>query len=74
MEVRTDTERARHSRKIVLELLASSVDLSTTPEVAGWIKEYDAKPDRFGPDAAQVNEGPRIDNELYVRDYGKCIP
>ena len=39
MEVRTDTERARHSRKIVLELLASSVDLSTTPRVAEWIKK-----------------------------------
>jgi predicted molibdopterin-dependent oxidoreductase YjgC len=73
MEVRTDTERVRHSRKIVLELLASSVDLSTTPRAAEWIKEYEAKPDRFGPDAARVNEEPRIDNELYVRDYAKCI-
>src|SRR5207302_10884972 len=28
MIVKTDTERVRHSRKLVLELLASSVDLS----------------------------------------------
>ncbi|GHI03026.1 respiratory chain oxidoreductase [Streptomyces cellostaticus] len=73
MEVRTDTERARHSRRIVLELLASSVDLSTTPKAAEWIKEYGAKPDRFGPDAARLNEEPKVDNELYVRDYDKCI-
>ncbi len=73
MEVRTGTERARHSRKVVLELLASSVDLSTTPRVAEWLKEYEAKPDRFGPDAARLNEEPRVDNDLYVRDYGKCI-
>ncbi|MFG2874765.1 2Fe-2S iron-sulfur cluster-binding protein [Streptomyces sp. NPDC048337] len=73
MLVRTDTARTRHSRKLVLELLASSVDLSTTPGVAGWLKEYEAKPDRFGPDAARVNEAPKKDNDLYVRDYGKCI-
>jgi predicted molibdopterin-dependent oxidoreductase YjgC len=74
MTVRTDTERARHSRKIVLELLASSVDLSTTPHVAGWIREYGAEPDRFGPDAATVGgRAPKVDNELYVRDYSKCI-
>ncbi|MEU1693914.1 2Fe-2S iron-sulfur cluster-binding protein, partial [Streptomyces hirsutus] len=73
MEVRTGTERARHARKVVLELLASSVDLSTTPRAAEWIKEYEAKPDRFGPDAARVDEEPRVDNDLYVRDYGKCI-
>jgi predicted molibdopterin-dependent oxidoreductase YjgC len=74
MEVRTGTERARHSRKIVLELLASSVDLSTTPHVAGWIREYGAEPDRFGPDAATVaDRAPKVDNDLYVRDYSKCI-
>ncbi len=73
MRVRTDTERVRHSRRIVLELLASSVDLSTTPGVAGWIEEYGAEPGRFGPDAARVEEEPRIDNTLYVRDYGKCV-
>ncbi len=32
MAVRTDTERVRHSRKMVLEFLGSSVDLSTAPD------------------------------------------
>ena len=73
MDVRTGTERVRHSRKIVLELLASSADLSTTPRAAEWIKEYDARPDRFGPDAARLVEPPKLDNDLYVRDYGKCV-
>jgi NADH dehydrogenase/NADH:ubiquinone oxidoreductase subunit G len=73
MTVRTDTERTRHSRKVVLELLASSVDLSTTPGIAGRLEEYEAKPDRFGPDAARVEELPRVDNDLYVRDYAKCV-
>ncbi|MPZ95255.1 MAG: 2Fe-2S iron-sulfur cluster binding domain-containing protein, partial [Propionibacteriales bacterium] len=39
MVVRTDSERARHSRKLVLELLGSSVDLSTTPEVPRWLTD-----------------------------------
>src|SRR6266700_2738919 len=32
MVVKTDTERVRHSRKLVLELLASSVDMSLVNE------------------------------------------
>lgn len=74
MTVRTDTPRARNSRKVVLELLASSVDMSTTPRVAGWIEEYGADPGRFGPGAATVAGQPaKVDNDLYVRDYSKCI-
>lgn len=95
MKVHTDTERVRHSRRLVLELLASSVDLSTTPEAPGFLERYGAEPDRFGPPAppdadrearragsheepdgltAATVAGPvKVDNELYVRDYSKCI-
>ena len=34
MEVQTDSERVRHSRKLVLELLGSSVDLSLAGPIA----------------------------------------
>src|SRR6476646_3988828 len=51
MKVRTDSERVRHSRKLVLEFLASSVDLSTTPVAAGYLERYDAQPARYGPPA-----------------------
>lgn len=97
MSVATDSERVRHSRKMVLELLDSSVDLSTTPEVDGWMERYEAEPGRFGPRAeaaalgvrdarhagdhepgdgavAETVEQPaKVDNDLYVRDYSKCI-
>lgn len=95
MVLQTDTERVRHSRRLVLELLGSSVDLSTTPRVDAWMAEYDAEPERFGPPAAadtdrddhtpgehetadgsvaaSMNQPVKIDNELYVRDYSKCI-
>ncbi|MCK2219998.1 2Fe-2S iron-sulfur cluster-binding protein [Actinomadura sp. ATCC 31491] len=73
MKVGTGTERARHSRKVVLELLGSSVDLSTTPRAAEWTAEYGADPARFGADAATVAQPAKVDNDLYVRDYSKCI-
>ena len=73
MVVRTDSERVRTSRKLVLELLGSSVDLSLAPDALEYIERYDAKPGRFGADAATVAQDVKIDNDLYVRDYSRCI-
>jgi predicted molibdopterin-dependent oxidoreductase YjgC len=73
MVVHTDTPRVNRSRQLVLELLGSSVDLSTTPSVDRWNKQYHADPSRFGDDAATVHVPVKNDNDLYVRDYGKCI-
>lgn len=95
MVVMTDTERVRHSRRLVLELLGSSVDLSTTPRIPEWMERYDAKPERYGEKApenrhrdihepgehhagdgsvaASMNQPDKVDNDLYVRDYSKCI-
>jgi len=96
MVVRTGTERVRHARKLVLELLASSVDLSLAgPSTKRWIAEYGADPARFGPPAPPtmdrdsrqtahhhptdgsraetVHQPVKVDNDLYVRDYSRCI-
>ena len=98
MKVRTDTERVRHSRKMVLEFLGSSVDLTLTDgDVRRWTEAYAADPSRYGPAAQPAAEGERdgrrpgehprpdpaaaetvhqpvkVDNELYVRDYSRCI-
>ncbi|HEV2216906.1 MAG TPA: 2Fe-2S iron-sulfur cluster-binding protein [Candidatus Dormibacteraeota bacterium] len=74
MKIQTDSERVRHSRRVVLEFLGSSVDVSlTAPEVHGWMKRYGADVNRFGPAAATVEQPVKIDNELYVRDYSRCI-
>ena len=59
MVVKTDTERVKHSRKMVLEFLASSVDLSTTPDVARWQEEYGCRPERYGPPAPPSAAGVR---------------
>jgi len=97
MTVHSASERVRHSRKLVLELLASSVDLSTTDGMAELLAEYDCKPERYGPPAppaagndrdraipghhapphpdyaATVAQPVKVDNELYIRDYAKCV-
>ncbi len=73
MVVHTDSERMRHSRRMVLEFLGSSVDLSTTPRAAEWTDRYGADPHRYGVDAATVAQPAKVDNDLYVRDYAKCI-
>jgi len=74
MKVHTDSQRVRHSRRVVLELLGSSVDMSlTSPQVHGWMESYGATPSRFGRAAATVAQPVKVDNALYVRDYSRCI-
>jgi predicted molibdopterin-dependent oxidoreductase YjgC len=104
MDVHTDSERVRHSRKMVLEFLGSSVDVSlagpAVPDgsIAAYIQRYGADPARYGPSAAPAAPGERdahgaghhhlpaggpeaatvsqpvkVDNDLYVRDYARCI-
>jgi len=95
MVIRTDSERVRLSRRMVLEFLASSVDVSTAPELQAYLERYGGQPERYGPaapaagepeteragahcptdgqTAATVAQPVKIDNDLYIRDYGKCI-
>src|SRR5467141_2439400 len=48
MDVQTDTDRVRHSRKMVMEFLGSTVDLSTASAALGYIERYGADPARYG--------------------------
>jgi len=57
--VHTDSDRVRHSRKLVLELLGSSVDLSLTPGVEAWNARYGADPSRFGTPEPPAEPGGR---------------
>jgi predicted molibdopterin-dependent oxidoreductase YjgC len=73
MSIKTDSERVRLSRRLVLEFLASSVDLSTAPAMQEYMERYGAHPERFGAASATVAQPVKIDNDLYVRDYSKCV-
>jgi len=60
MTVSTRSPRVDTSRRLVLELLASSVDLSLAgAEVRRWMDEYEARPERFGPPEAATAPGER---------------
>lgn len=51
MAIATHSSRVLRSRRMVLELLASSVDLSRSePELLRWIGEYEADPSRHAPE------------------------
>lgn len=79
MVVQSRSARVDLSRKVVLELLGSSVDLSTAPGLSEMMAEYGARPERFqevigsASAVSSVAKPIKIDNDLYVRDYGKCV-
>ncbi len=75
MVVSTESERVRDSRRMVLELLATSVDLSNSDEVfLGYLDEYGADPTRFDDvQPATVAQPPKIHDDLFVRDYSRCV-
>ncbi len=44
MKVRTRSERVERSRRTILEMLASTVDLSDSPEILAMLAEYKSDP------------------------------
>lgn len=72
MKVRTRSEKVDRSRKTILEMLASTMDLSESQEIQAMIREYSAEVDRF-PDAERREVEVMDDNPMYVRDYSKCL-
>ncbi len=72
MTVSTDSDRVRSARRMVLELLMSTADISGSEELMGYARRYGAGSGRFHPDAPKV--APIMDdNPFYVRDYTKCV-
>ena len=72
MEILTDSPRVRQARRVVLELLQSSVDTSTAPDCSGLPRLRGAAGSLRPGRARRATLG-RTTIELYVRDYGKCI-
>jgi predicted molibdopterin-dependent oxidoreductase YjgC len=73
MVVTTGSPRVRDSRRLVLELLASSVELDRAePELLALLDEYGAAPQRWAGGATKAQPPMRHD-DLYVRDYQRCV-
>ena len=72
MKVQTRSERVDRARRTVLEMLASTMDLSEAEDIQAMIREYGADVNHF-PDAVRRAVELKDDNPMYVRDYSKCL-
>ena len=72
MKVQTRSEKVIRARKTILEMLASTMDLSDAPEILTMMDEYGASAERF-PDAERRESEVIDDNPMYIRDYSKCL-
>ena len=72
MIVNTETERVNAARRVILELLASTVDLHEAPEIQEYMTRYGVDVQRFAD--GEHREFPVMDdNPFYMRDYSQCV-
>ena len=72
MKVQTRSEKVIRARRTILEMLASTMDLSEAAEIQKMMFEYGASSSRF-PDAERRESEVKDDNPMYVRDFSKCL-
>jgi len=72
MKVQTKSEKVIRARKTILEMLASTMDLSNAPEILTMMDEYGASAERF-PGAERRESTVIDDNPMFIRDYSKCL-
>ncbi|HSB01350.1 MAG TPA: 4Fe-4S dicluster domain-containing protein, partial [Anaerolineales bacterium] len=72
MKVQTHSEKVIRARKTILEMLASTLDLSDAPDIQAMLADYGADGNRF-PDAERRAIPVKDDNPMYIRDYSKCL-
>jgi predicted molibdopterin-dependent oxidoreductase YjgC len=73
MVISTDSDRVRHSRRMVLEFLSTANDLSEAERIREWADEYGVDTARYPATAERVAEPVRIQDGLYIRDYDRCV-
>jgi predicted molibdopterin-dependent oxidoreductase YjgC len=72
MTVHTRSEKVETSRRTILEMLHSAVNLDEAPEIQAMMGEYKADPARF-PAAERRHHAIIDDNPFYLRDYDQCV-
>ena len=72
MVVHTRSEKVERSRRTILEMLNSAVDLSEAPEIQSMIADYEADTSRFA-DGSKRDFEIKDDNPFYIRDYSQCV-
>ena len=72
MQVNTRSERVERSRRTLLEMLSSAVDISEAPEIQSMMEDYSADNNRF-PESESRAQPILDDNPMFIRDYAKCV-
>lgn len=70
--VQTRSERVERSRRTIIEMLDSAVDLSEAPDINQIAPEYGADLTRFEGGKRREFDL-KDDNPFYVRDYSQCV-
>jgi NADP-reducing hydrogenase subunit HndD len=70
--VETRSERVERSRRTILEMLNSAVDLHQAPDIQSIMTDYHADDARF-PEARRREQPLHDDNPFYIRDYSQCV-
>jgi len=73
MVVKTDSPRVQLARRVLMEMLQSSIDLSDAPELQYFSTKYGADAKRYGENTRRREFPLFDDNPFYIRDYSKCI-
>jgi len=71
-KVQTRSERVVRARRTILEMLASTMDLSEAPEILHMMEQCSADRERF-PETSRREAAVIDDNPMYIRDYEKCL-
>lgn len=72
MVVETRSKRVERSRRTILEMLDSAVDLNEAPEIQAQLQDYEADRSRFENGHKRVSPV-MDDNPMFVRDYSQCV-
>ena len=72
LTIETHSEDVQRGRRTILELLASTIDLSEAPQILEQVEGYGADPGRYNDGKRRISPI-HDDNPFYIRDYNQCI-
>ncbi len=70
--IHTESERVALNRKMILEFLDTTNDLSESTELQEFIVRYEADSSRY-TEPSQMKDATKIEDDLFVRAYDRCV-
>ena len=70
--IRTESERIALNRKMVLEFLDTTNDLTQSPELQELITRYEADSSRYA-EPSRMQDEIKVEDDLFIRAYDRCV-